>query len=146
MFVFTVSACFVCRIVNADCEIGCCTLPRSERLRGKSRIDRLFAEGKGVLVFPFRCVFVADGDAGSVAVLFSVPKKRFKRAVKRNLLRRRMKEAYRLNKSRLAGALGGRGLDMAVMYIGNDVAEFAFMQSRMLMLLDKIASKLACLE
>lgn len=143
---FTVSACFVCRIVNGDGEIVRRTLARSERLRGKSRIDRLFAEGKGVLVFPLRCVFVRGGDDGSVAVLFSVPKKRFKRAVKRNLLRRRMKEAYRLNKSRLAGAIDGRGLDMAVMYIGNDVADFAFVQSRMSLLLDKVASKLACLE
>lgn len=123
-----------------------CSLSRNERLRGKSRIDFLFAEGKGVLVYPFRCVFVVNDDTDNVSVLFSVPKKRFKRAVKRNLLRRRMKEAYRLNKRKLACAVKGRGLDMALMYIGNEVAEFGFLQSRLSLLLDKVCSKLDAAE
>lgn len=145
---FTVSACFILRVVAVDgvVDIGGCALPRVERLRGKRRIDRLFAEGKGVLVYPFRCVFVANGETDSVSVLFSVPKKRFKRAVKRNLLRRRMKEAYRLNKRKFVSAVNGRGLDMALMYIGNDVAEFGFVQNRLSSLLDKVCSKLDARE
>lgn len=57
------------------------------------------------------------------SVLFSVPKKFHKRANKRNLLRRRMREAYRLNKSLLAEG-GVRGADLALVYSVKDVAEY----------------------
>lgn len=129
-------------VIDGVSNNGGFSLSRGERLRGKSRIDRLFAGGKSVLVYPFRCVFMANGQTDNVAVMFSVPKKRFKRAVKRNLLRRRMKEAYRLNKLKLAAAARGYGVDMALMYVGNELLEFGFMQSRLSVLLDKVASKL----
>ena len=138
----TVPACLISRVVIDVANTGDFSLSRRERLRGKSRIDRLFAEGKGVLVYPFRCVFLADAGTGGASVMFTVPKKRFKRAVKRNLLRRRMKEAYRLAKPAFLAATGGRSVDMALMYIGNDVSDFRFMQGRMSVLLEKICSKL----
>lgn len=75
------------------------SLPRTERLRSLGAIRRLFDEGQSGFVFPFRYVWYAETDAvPSVEVLFSVPKKFHKRANKRNLLRRRTKEAYRLGK------------------------------------------------
>ena len=142
---FAVSACFILMVVIDDvANTESFSLSRTERLRGKSRIDRLFAEGRGVLVYPFRCVFLVNGQTDNVAVMFSVPKKRFKRAVKRNLVRRRMKEAYRLNKRKIVAAAGGRGLDMSLMYIGNEVFEFGFMQGRLSLLLDKVGSRLNC--
>ena len=75
------------------------TLPRAERLRTLGAIRRLFESGESGFVYPFRYVWFAEADDRmSAEVLFSVPKKFHKRANRRNLLRRRAKEAYRLNK------------------------------------------------
>ena len=72
------------------------SLPRSERLRSLGAVRRLFESGESGFVFPFRYVWYAEPDAErSVEVLVSVPKKFHKRANRRNLLRRRTKEADR---------------------------------------------------
>ena len=79
-----------------------CSLPRTERLRSLGAVRRMFESGESGFIFPFRYVWFAEADEiPSVEVLFSVPKKFHKRANKRNLLRRRTKEAYRLQKQTL---------------------------------------------
>ena len=79
-----------------------CSLPRTERLRSLGAVRRMFESGESGFIFPFRYVWFAEADEiPSVEVLFSVPKKFHKRANKRNLLRRRIKEAYRLQKQTL---------------------------------------------
>ncbi|MEG1643144.1 MAG: ribonuclease P protein component [Bacteroidales bacterium] len=113
-------------------------LSRDERLRGKTRIDRLFKDGRSVISFPYRAVF-AENDTGNVAIMVSIPKKGFKHAVDRNLLRRRTKETYRLNKIRLMETLNGKGLDIAIIYIDKNITETPFLQKKMCGLLDKIA-------
>ncbi len=76
-----------------------CSLPRTERLRSLGAVRRMFESGESGFIFPFRYVWFAEADEiPSAEVLFSVPKKFHKRANKRNLLRRRTKEAYRLQK------------------------------------------------
>lgn len=97
------------------------TLPRSERLRSLKAIRQMFGEGKSGFVYPFRyCARVEQLSEGGVEVLFSVPKKFHKRANKRNLLKRRMREAYRLSAGReaLSEALrqSGASVDMALIY------------------------------
>ena len=92
------------------------SLPRTERLRSLGAVRRLFESGESGFVFPFRYVWFAEADSvPSVEVLFSVPKKFHKRANRRNLLRRRTKEAYRLQKLLLHN---GRpvNLDLALIY------------------------------
>ena len=75
-------------------------LPKDERLRSFGAIRRLFRDGRGGFIYPFRFVVYAEPDPEmSACVLFSTPKKFHKRANKRNLLRRRMREAYRLNEA-----------------------------------------------
>ena len=95
------------------------TLRKAERLCGKKDISRLFSEGKwGVCGHLRYCWAQRDGsddDSGEALcregipnrMLVSVSKRFFKRAVKRNLLKRRMREAYRLQK----GLLGCDGAD-----------------------------------
>jgi len=79
------------------------TFKKSEHLKSRAQIDRLFSEGKSLKSFPLRMVYLnleyqaeAPFQAG-----FSVPKKKFKKAVNRNRIKRMMKEAYRLHKYRL---------------------------------------------
>lgn len=106
------------------------TLSRAERLRSLSAIRRLFGEGKSGFVYPFRYNFLLHTDAEPatadsvkhssevVKVMFSVPKRFHKRANKRNVLKRRTREAYRLNRSELVEHLSANGvqLELALVY------------------------------
>lgn len=78
------------------------TLPKSERLCGKTGISRLLANGKHGNVPGLRYLCLAGTDAEVNRIMVSVPKKMFKRAVKRNLLKRRIRESWRRQKHLLA--------------------------------------------
>ena len=98
------------------------SLPRSERLRTLGAVRRLFGEGESGFVYPFRYLWFAESDTQpSVEVLFSVPKRYHKRANRRNLLRRRTKEAYRLQKELLTTRIGTTNLDLALIYSSADI-------------------------
>lgn len=101
------------------------SLPYGERLRSFGAIRRLFADGSGGFVYPFRYIVYAEPERElSVRVLFSVPKRNHKRANVRNLLRRRTKEAYRLNKNLLhAGGKCG-SVELALVYSSKDVVDY----------------------
>ncbi|WP_300798435.1 ribonuclease P protein component [uncultured Alistipes sp.] len=100
------------------------SLPRTERLRSLGAVRRLFESGESGFVYPFRYVWFAEPDlVQSIEVLFSVPKKFHKRANKRNLLRRRTKEAYRLQKN-LLHADTPVNLDLALIYSSKEVLPY----------------------
>lgn len=111
------------------------TLSRSERLHSLKAIACLFEEGKRGYAGPYRFVYrvgeLQDGTLPgqsdeSVSVLFTVPKKLHKRANKRNLLRRRTKEAYRLLKHPLLEKAGNRGkiVHIALIYNTKEIADY----------------------
>ena len=104
------------------------TLTKSERLCSKMLIERLFAGGNSSFpAFPLRVVYMwlepSEGTS-DVSILISVPKKRFKRAVKRNAVKRQVREAYRRNKYLLLDALksqGGKRLVLAFIWLDNQL-------------------------
>jgi ribonuclease P protein component len=101
---------------------GSAKLPKAERLSSERLIDRLFASGRGGYVYPLKYrIIVGEVQTGEAAasVMFSVPKKLFKRAWKRNLIRRRMKESYRQAKGVLVERLAseGRHADIALVCV-----------------------------
>ena len=100
------------------------TLPRSERLRSLTAIRRLFGEGRSGFVYPYRYVWLAGkqsdevlSDGRGIEVMFSVPKKFHKRANKRNLLKRRTREAYRLSRESLVERAKERGVELQLALI-----------------------------
>ena len=85
------------------------TLNKDERLCSKKLIEHLFAGGnKSFPTFPLRVVYMPlapEENTADASILISVPKKRFKHAVKRNHVKRQIREAYRVNKHILLDAL-----------------------------------------
>ncbi len=95
-------------------------LPKKERLSGKSDITRMLASGKYGKVQGMRYCFVAENGVPFNRILISVSKKFFKRAVKRNLLKRRIREAYRVSKN-LLGIRPDGGVDVFFIYNSKEV-------------------------
>ena len=75
------------------------SLKKHEILRSKKRIQELFENGSSFFLYPFRVIAIPNTITENNQALFSVSKKYYKRAVDRNLIKRRMREAYRLNKN-----------------------------------------------
>ena len=109
--------------------------PKSERLCSKKTIELLFKEGKVEFLYPYRVVFSIKDQPDKIPpqVLFAVSRKNFKKAVHRNWIRRRMKEAYRLNKTQLADKDGNyRISSMGFMYIAKEKMPFQEIEKKIL--------------
>tara|TARA_Y100000815_G_scaffold151058_2_gene137285 strand:+ start:99473 stop:99859 length:387 start_codon:yes stop_codon:yes gene_type:complete len=76
------------------------TYSKSEKLKSRNILEKMFAEGKTVSKYPLRLVYVPlqDDTEGILKMGVSVSKRNFKRAVDRNYYKRLLREAYRLNK------------------------------------------------
>lgn len=96
------------------------TLDKEERLCSRMRIDELFAGGRSVSGFPIRIVYrlyPAGSLDSDVVVLFNVSKRHFKRAVRRNRVKRQFRELYRHNRESVRAALAGTGCCMTMAII-----------------------------
>ncbi len=124
------------------------TLCKEERLKSKILIGQLFAGGaaRSFSIFPLRVVYMpVDKREIPASILISVPKKRFKRAVKRNRVKRQVREAYRQNKHELLQRLEGRehGLAIAFLYLSDELLPTSRIEEIMKTLLSRIGEKLS---
>lgn len=117
---------------------------KSDKLCGAVRIQHLFAEGKTFLAYPIRVCYLPVESMESTQVLMSVPKRLFKRAVKRNRLKRLMREAYRLNNTDLDTYCRTRScrLQIAFQYISSDLADYQMVEKAMRKALRKISEQM----
>lgn len=120
--------------------------PKREHLKSKSAIENLYANGSSVTAFPFRAVFLsskAEPGAPTAAILISVAKRRFRHAVDRNLMKRRIREAYRLNKQPFIDELqkSDKQMAVAILYIDNRHSSTQFLHRKMQKLLSSIIEK-----
>ncbi len=123
------------------------TLPKVERLNSRILIERLFTGGsKSLPAFPLRIVYmpVEGENLPAATILISVPKKRFKRAVKRNRVKRQVREAYRKNKHLLLDALASRNkrLIIAFIWLDNHIHSSAEVEEKVKKLLFHIVERL----
>ena len=118
-------------------------LYKSEKLCSRSAVERLFNEGESIIAYPLRAVYRLHEPLEMPAqFLITVPKKRIRHAVDRVLLRRRIREAYRLSRRKLlhpALTLAGVSADMAFLYLSNEKADYHTIAEKMNQLLQRIA-------
>ncbi len=122
------------------------TLSKEERLSWKRHIDVLFEKGESFISFPLRVVYLPaiEQMPSTVSMLVSIPKKRFKRAVKRNLLKRQVREAFRLDKYKLIEPLEAENKQMMVafLYVDKEVHSFNAIEKAMSKALNMLCNKL----
>lgn len=106
---------------------------KDERLCSKKVIDKLFLEGKSIFSYPLKIVYLECiiPSRYPVQAGFSVGKRNFKRAVKRNLIKRRMREAYRLNKSLLYNVMDDRQLAVFFIFTDKTIPEYRLIEEGM---------------
>lgn len=121
------------------------TLRKAEHLYEKKAIETLFETGKTVSLSPVRLLWnVYEGKSElPVKVAFTVPRRSFKKAIDRNLLKRRMREAYRKNKYILYGIAetGLKHYHIMFVYTAKDKALYAEIESKIVLTLQRIADK-----
>ena len=123
------------------------TLHKVERLDKKKIIEKMFAGGsRSFSVFPLRVVYLPVEELeADASILISVSKRRFKRAVKRNRVKRQIREAYRVNKHELLNILVERKCRLAIafIYLSDQLVESSIIEDRMRIALVRIAEKMA---
>ena len=112
------------------------TFKKEERLCNKKLIDELYHSGSSFLCYPFKVSWLISAEHQPVCaqILFAVSKKRFKKAVDRNLIKRRVREAYRLNKQQqLYDVLTGidKNIVFSVGYIGKEILGYDTIEKKM---------------
>lgn len=112
------------------------TLGRQQRLKSRKRIDELFREGRSFHFYPLRAVYLPVAAATDEPLKFgvTVSTRYFKRAVHRNRMKRRIREAWRLNRA----SLEGRALHVFFVYTGKELCEYTLINEKMLQAIRKL--------
>lgn len=103
-----------------------------EKLKSQKLIEKLFSEGNSVVAYPLRLVYLQTSfeDPVQIKTGVSVSKRNFKKAVHRNRIKRLMREAYRLNKSRYFNNIPEQYAFM-ILYIGKTQTDFETISKKM---------------
>jgi ribonuclease P protein component len=123
------------------------TFKKEERLCNKRLIDKLFHSGSSFLCYPFKAswLYHTEPQQYPAQILFSVSKKRYKHAVDRNLIKRCMRESYRLHKQQHLYSLlqnADKTIVLSVGYIGKEIAPYSLVEKKMLKMLSQLAEQL----
>lgn len=102
---------------------------KAEHLCGLTTINNLFDNGRSISFRFFRVVYLISEPCEGlppVRMLVSVPKRNFKRAVDRNLLKRRLRESYRRNKATIVNSMvmNNKRIDFAVLWTDRQIIPY----------------------
>ena len=118
------------------------SFPKEERLHANRLIEAVFKNSLSINFYPFKVNWFFSGEEiiSPVQMLVTVPKKKFKRAVDRNLLKRRIKEAYRLNKTALVESVKTRQqhLVVALIYIAPEPLTYKEIEEKIILILQRL--------
>mgnify|MGYP000193827445 CR=1 FL=1 len=120
--------------------------PKNQKLCNEKAIERLFENGKSLSEKPFRIIYNIDNNNEDVFVksLIVVPKKRVRLASDRNVIKRRVKEAYRLQKSELEKYLKSNNhqLNLAIIYQKHEILDYKLIEEKIKLLLSRLKEEL----
>lgn len=118
---------------------------QEERLKSRKLISLLFKNRQSIGVYPLRIFWNCTPCQEEILpkVAFTVSKKTFKSAVKRNKYKRIMREVYRLNKHKLAQILASNDIEAHFMliFVGNEQYNFKQIEQAFLALAEKFLKK-----
>ena len=120
------------------------SLQKKERIKSKKLMENVFAEGRKINHYPLRLIYLPtqfeDDSQFKIAVV--APKKVFRSAVKRNRIKRLLKEAYRLNKSIIFNNSKGN-FALVFLYLGKEMPDYRQIEEKMVMLLQKFLNTIS---
>lgn len=120
------------------------TFSKKERICSRLIIENLIGKKQSLFSYPFKCYyeFVPASEAEGNQMAISVPKRMVKTAVARNLVKRRTREAYRLNKHLLIPATIDRqmALRMFFVFVGKEIPTYNFVQDKIIAILQRLIS------
>lgn len=112
---------------------------KDERLTGKRSIDAVVKKGKRRKIdfIVAQVLFFNDSRIPPIKILFAVPKRKFSKAVDRNLLKRRMREAYRKNKNKLIEyySNSNKSMDIMIIYSSSEIKKYEEIENKIILLL-----------
>lgn len=119
------------------------TFTKEEKLCSRKTIGEIFLSGNSFLCYPLKVIWINSieiSSSSSAQVAFSVPKRNFKKAHDRNLLKRQMRETYRYRKNELYQILEIRGqqIGLMIVYIGKERVGFQQIESAMTKVISRL--------
>ncbi len=119
---------------------------KNEKLCSKIEIERLFTKNNIIKNYPIKILWNTTYYSENIPakILISVPKKRIKRAVDRNLLKRRMREVFRLNKNQLYDKINERKIQLSIVIIfqSNKILPYSEIEKALTSALDSLKNKI----
>ncbi|MEO1255265.1 MAG: ribonuclease P protein component [Bacteroidota bacterium] len=114
---------------------------KAEKLTGKKKVEELFRTGSSFYLNDIQVRYLKTKEPSSPhQILISVPKRNFKRAVDRNLLKRRIREAYRLNKEIIATKADSDSFYIAFIYLSKQILPFKDIQAQLIKCLKRLGN------
>lgn len=121
------------------------SLKKEELLSSKKTIDQIFKKGHSFSEYPFKLIWVETplSTNSPIQICISIPKKNIKLAVNRNLIKRRIKEAYRQNKSIIYDYFKEKNTQLAIMliYQNNNILDYNDIKNKIIVILPRLIKK-----
>ena len=119
---------------------------KKQKLCNETAIKEMFSNGESFVIPPIRLIWKEEVDSDSVAIksIIVVPKKQLKLATDRNIVRRRMKEAYRLNKAEIEHFLvnKNRQLNVAIVYQNEKILSYKAIEKKIKLILGRLKEEI----